>query len=337
MPMICPKCNGIFDQQIQCPSCAVRLHFSSTAGSSKGVAGKKNAWQHSPMGRILVGLLLAQGLALGLRFFWDGSLSFSEGPESSNTWTALFEIIILQGLQAVCLLIAGGLAGAGQSKGLFIGGFIGLGNSFIFLAIRIFQNHPPVGVLLYGVPILETFCGALGGFIGSIIWRPLPKLALANPIAKATAKSKVRRSSGTMLFQGPISWPKVFIGTAVVVVGVISPTVVLDFVMTASRGQMQVSTHLQAKLITWEISGLAMLIGAAIAGFNTFNGGKQGLCVGIGSAIALVGFYLVQSEIFLEEIIGLVACVVLLCMAGGWFGSRLFPPVASSPRRFASS
>jgi hypothetical protein len=43
---------------MDCPTCGVRLHFSSTGDS--GTLGLSGGWQHTALGRIVVGLLLAQ-------------------------------------------------------------------------------------------------------------------------------------------------------------------------------------------------------------------------------------------------------------------------------------
>jgi hypothetical protein len=85
--------------------------------------------------------------------------------------------------------------------------------------------------------------------------------------------------------------------------------------------------------VTWEIIGLATLLGAAIAGATTPNGLKQGLCVGIGSCIVLVGNYLGARTVGLEQIVFTVFSILCLTVAGGWFGGQLFRPVPLMRRR----
>src|SRR5690348_11515271 len=67
MSMVCPQCHGSYSQRLHCPACNVRLEYRTGAsGRRPALSGDRNAWQHTPWGRILIGLLLAQGLYYGL-------------------------------------------------------------------------------------------------------------------------------------------------------------------------------------------------------------------------------------------------------------------------------
>src|SRR5579864_398239 len=98
MAMVCPQCYSSFEQQLDCPTCGVRLHYQA------GQAGD-DRWQQTPWGRILVGLLLAQGLAHGLQMFTTAWLLANE--EGSTLWTTPWGLLLLYGLQGISLLIGG--------------------------------------------------------------------------------------------------------------------------------------------------------------------------------------------------------------------------------------
>src|SRR5207244_1193315 len=65
--------------------------------------------------------------------------------------------------------------------------------------------------------------------------------------------------------------------------------VILQMVLDASNGTLGITDHLQAQLVTWEVTGLAMLAGSALAGAGTANSLKQGLCVGLPVSAVLLG------------------------------------------------
>ena len=137
----------------------------------------------------------------------------------------------------------------------------------------------------------------------------------------------------TRYFAGPVSWGRVVTGITVAVGGVFWANVIREFVVEASEGKLRIDTHLQADLVTWEISALAMLAGSAFAGFNTHNGLKQGLYVGIGAGCIILAIRLTASSLSFQLLMLTVISAMGLCTAGGWFGSELFPPVAAGKHR----
>src|SRR5260370_38838540 len=91
-------------------------------------------------------------------------------------------------------------------------------------------------------------------------------------------------------FAGPVAWGRGLTGITLAVGGVVWTDVIRDFVLGASEGKLRIDTALQAELVTWEISALAMLAGGGLAGPSTINGMKQRLGVGMGlGPILLVG------------------------------------------------
>src|SRR5438270_11891039 len=75
MAMVCPQCNGAYDQQLSCPKCSTRLDYQIPRGRKESSDWEApSQWQQTPWGRIVVGLLLAQGLYYGLRQLFTAGL-----------------------------------------------------------------------------------------------------------------------------------------------------------------------------------------------------------------------------------------------------------------------
>lgn len=326
MAMVCPHCQDSFDKGMRCPVCGVRLQYLPETRTTDA-----SRWQQTPWGRILIGLVTTQGLYHCLRHLCTAGLLASGDFSAQSIWTTLQGFFLLQLLQAVALVIGGMIVGAGERQGTVFGAIMGGWNGIISLLAH--KEHTVFlgGITLYAQPILQTALGALGGLIGSSFWKPVPTWTTPDPVSvPQTHIAKPRRSSP---FSGPISWGRVLVGTTVAVAGTLWANVILDLVLEASEGKLNVETHLQAKMVTWEIIALAMLVGGALAGANTANGPKQGLCVGGAAAILLFGFRLNAVNVKMQTLLLTSLAAVVLGLAGGWFGSQLFPPLIKTPRR----
>jgi hypothetical protein len=329
MAMVCPKCQGSFEQRWHCPTCSVRLVYEAAPRPRPVAEAPAGQWQQTPWGRILVGVLLSQGLYYGLRQLCTAGL-LASGEAAGDVWSTLYGLLFLQGVQAVGLLVAGALAGAGQRQGIVFGAVVGVWNGVLSVAVQ-YGGLPHTTVMLLGQPILHTAFGAAGGFLGSRIWKPLPALRLpAPPRAPEPLAASRRRPS---LFSGPVAWGRVLTGAALAVGGTIWANVILELVMEASDGSLSVSSHLQAQLVTWEVTALAMLVGSAVAGACSANSLKQGLAVGLAAAAVLGGLRLGAQHYALHDVVLTVACSLALGLAGAWFGGNLFPPLAGVAKR----
>ena len=149
MAMICPQCNESFNQRLQCPRCDVRLQYQPGRHDSGSHAEEPQDWQQTPWGRLLVGLLVAQGLYYGLRQLWTAGV-LATNDTSDSVWAALTGIIVMQALQAVGVVAAGILTGAGQRRGLLLGGAVGVWNGVLFVFFRHWLGHSVTPVALVG-------------------------------------------------------------------------------------------------------------------------------------------------------------------------------------------
>ncbi len=330
MAMVCPDCNGTYEQRLTCPSCGSRLSYRLAVPSSRpGIPGLDESWQQTPWGKLFIGLVLAQGLYYGLRHLCIAGFLAAEQIHGS-VWSLLTGLIVLQVLQAVSVLSAGALIGAGQRRGFLYGAVVGVWNGVLFVLVQHLVEQPLTPVSFFGEPMLQAAFGALGGLIGTMIWKPpaAVKLTIQSGSGPRVPLLRMRLSP----FHGPIAWGRVLTGITLAVGGVVWADVIREFVTEASEGKLSIDTQLQAELVTWEISALALLAGAALAGSTTKNGLKQGLVVGIGSGTLLFGIRL-ASTAGTPQVLALTwLSSICLCLVGGWFGSQLLPPVVPRSR-----
>jgi hypothetical protein len=200
-----------------------------------------------------------------------------------------------------------------------------------FILIQVWQEQSLTTIDLFGEPVLHVAFGALGGLVGSLIWRPLP--LVLTPVQPHKPLVAVPLGKGAFAFRGPVAWARVLTGVTVAVGGVFWVDMIRDSVLEVGEGKLKIDTHLQAELVTCEISALAMIVGGALAGATTANGSKQGFCVGIGTATVLLGIRLASITHTAELLVFTTVSALALGFVGGWFGGNLLPPAYGSARR----
>ncbi|MBM4070248.1 MAG: hypothetical protein FJ271_15030 [Planctomycetes bacterium] len=324
MAMVCPACNGRFEQSLECPTCKVRLEYRTEAELS----ARQGQWQQTPWGRLLAGLLLAQGLAHGLKQLVNAVLMASDGD--AEGWQTTAGAICLFAFQGLGLLIGGAVAGAGQNRAWLFGSLLGVMNALIFFVFPMTSYALDSESKLYASLVLNPALGALGALLGALIWRPLPAIKTTNFPTQAQAKIP---TPAMPIWSGPISWPRVMLGMTLIVAGSVWTPRIMAWILEMGQGTLEVRTHLQSWLLQWEISALVTLIGAAAAGACTFNGLKQGLVAGLTAAVVLIGVNLGNPRSSFETMSLMLGGLVCLTGAGGWFGSQLLPPLAQRRKR----
>jgi hypothetical protein len=325
MAMVCPACNGTFEQLLECPTCKVRLEFRADAE----LAGRGGHWQQTPWGRILVGLLLAQGLAHGLTQLVTAVLLASEG--NATAWQTSAGSICLFVFQGLGLLLGGAIAGAGQNKSLLFGSLLGVMNALIFFALPLAGREPAAELELYAALVMNPALGALGALLGSWIWRPVP--AVKATLFPTQATMQLPPVPTAPFWSGPISWTRVLLGMAVIVAGSVWTPAIMAWCLEAGQGTLEVKSHFQSWLLQWEISALITLLGAGLAGACTFNGLKQGLVAGLTAGVVLIGINLGNPKANFETMVFMIAGLICLTGAGGWFGGQLLPPLERRRRK----
>ncbi len=332
MAMVCPQCKEYFEQRLQCPKCNARLIYSAAPRKQKATEdGEGNVkWMHAASGRILLGVLLAQGLYFGLRRLCSAGLLAMDEGDSQGVWSSLFGVFLVQGLQAFGLLVGGMLAGAGYRRGAMLGALVGAISGAISLALLLGLQQELTAIALYGQPLVQMVFGTVGGAIGCTIWKPLTASELSDKSKLIAVKAVVPPpQTHPAKFSGPISWGRVLVGAAAAVAGTIYAKTLLRFVLDAAEGQLSIDSFLEAELVTWEIKALAILFGSAIAGWGTVNNLKQGSCVGICVSMVQIGIFFSSDAVPMEKGILTVAAALALGLVGGWFGGQMFPPYST--------
>lgn len=323
--MVCPQCNSTYEQRWQCPQCETRLLFHDARGLPERSAERPLRWRQRPWGRIFLGLLLAQGLLYGLRHFLTAGLMAAQGREAvEQMWTTTSGILLLQSVGMFALLVGAVFAGAGQRSAAFLGGMVGAWNGVFSVLLLPGPAQTLTTIALFGQPLLQAVMGAVGGWLGATMWKPLHSTTIVDtpqPRRRAFLRPNMD------LFSGPVSWVRVVVGVSLAVAGTLTATLLFEKILDISHGSLGTTDELQDRLITLEIKALALLFGGALAGATTRNGPKQGLCVGLASTVILIGIEMNYIERWLP-LAGLTAVATLtLSLAGGWFGSQLFPPI----------
>ncbi|MBY0523129.1 MAG: hypothetical protein K2R98_07005 [Gemmataceae bacterium] len=356
MSMVCPRCNATFDDRQHCPTCGIRLVSTDPAAEGSGVlvSGK---WQQTAWGRGVVGLLLTQGLYYGFWQLGTAVVMASVGQsEHGDWWSTPTGWIVMQCLQAISLLAGGMLAGSGQRYGTLYGALLGLVNGVLFVVVQVGIGHQFEAMELAGQPLGQLVVGAIGGLIGSRIWRPMMPIAV---VPSTNTSSMFQRPlpvgsanrGGNTGFSGPIAWIRVVGGTVLALVGSAWASLILRLMLDYGQGTLSVESTRHAKFVTWEISALALMLGAAAAGATTRNGLKQGLIVGIGTALGLLAIHIQlgteasqPAQTLCFQLLGVaqdslplgntilytLVTVIPIGALGGWFGGQLLPPLAKS-------
>jgi hypothetical protein len=258
-------------------------------------------------------------------------------------------LIVFQSFQGLAVLVGGVVAGAGQTRGTILGGAAGLLSGLLVLtgvlsgvvdnlvqsysAELLTPGTPIQRLIMYALPIQHVVLGAIGGFVGSLIWQPDAPVTLPN--LGATPKRKpVRRDNrqASLRWSGPVAWVRVTIGIIVAVVGAIETPKIVDFILAASEGELTTVTQLENQVAYGEVFGLMILLGGCVAGATRTNGLKQGACVGFIVAIVMGGTLARAGSQFSPSLAFPVIAALLLAPVGGWFGSELLPPVFKRQR-----
>jgi type IV secretory pathway VirB2 component (pilin) len=335
MPMVCPQCNRSFEQQLLCPTCNTRLLYHAHLRSgTEAVANSDLQWQHTPWGRILVGVVLSQGLAHGLQLIFLAGLQATGEDANGLNWNDPGQVIFVQALHGLSLLLGAILTGAGQRRGVFYGSIVGLLHGLITLGTMQWRGEALPEITLCAVPALHMAFGAAGGLLGSLIWRPLPTVQFA---VQAEPRKNLHVAAvftiGFTALAGRIAWLRVGLGVAIAVFGVLWSSAILQFILENAPTRLMVESVSQYQLFSSEIAALATFLAAGFAGATTTNGLKQGLCVGMGTGVLLTGFQLAKANPDMQVAGLTIISALLLSIAGGWFGGQLFPKIYARPRR----
>ncbi|MFO0879840.1 MAG: hypothetical protein U0840_21040 [Gemmataceae bacterium] len=326
MPVVCPRCTSLAEPGQECLRCGASVPNVALESTTPSFGPR---WQQTAWGRILIGLIVSQGLFYGLRHLVTAILLAIQGGNATDLWNDVQNLLVLQAIQFIGLIAGGMLAGGAQQNGMILGAIVGVWNGVFSVLLRQNPAQELTIVGLYGQPILHAAFGAIGGMLGSIIWAPIPSAPV--PVLLSAAPKRVQRK-GPGLLAGKVAWFRVLTGSAFSVAGTLSATMIFEKVLEVSGGRLGTSHELQDRIITWEIKALAILMGGALAGSTTPNGFKQGVCVGIASSVMLIGVQAPLTQNWFMLSVYITISTISLAMVGGWFGGQLFPPIVKYHR-----
>src|SRR5262249_21621012 len=126
MSLVCPQCTGSFDNCLQCPRCGVPLLPAGARWPDRSkILPAMTPWQHTRLGRISIGVLLAVGLYYGLLQLCLAVLR-AMGHGDGSSLEPTIQLAMFLGLQIVALLAGGMIAGAGQLQGVTSAAVVGI-------------------------------------------------------------------------------------------------------------------------------------------------------------------------------------------------------------------
>jgi hypothetical protein len=320
MAAICSMCSAPLDSKAKCLRCGYE-------NAAKPRGGPR--WLNTTSGRLAIGLIVSQGLFYALERLFTGILLASQGGTVEEIWANPANTVWLQLAQLLGVLVGGILAGGSQEKVVPLGCLVGAWNGVLSL---LFQQLPAdlVGpIALYSAPLVHGVVAVCGALIGARIWRPIVTVETGPVLGSAAKKAAPPKP----VLAGRIAWLRVVVGTALAVGGYLYAELIFEKILSLSGGKSGYETAFQDNLIIWQLRVFAGVVGGLIAGMMTTNGFKQGLLVGLGSSVILMGVQISRpGDLLLAW--GMVLLISFsAAIAGGWFGGALFPPLDPYRRR----
>ena len=331
MAMVCPQCSQYFDGgERLCPRCNIVLlvdHRSEGHADDFGGQGPTETWQQNLWCRILVSLLLTQGLAYCLQQASIAWLDFV--GESPGTGITPLGLVMIHLFNAFALILTGMLVGANQENGATGGALLGLANGLVFLFVfRAARDFLPLW-LFFAQPLLHMLWGGLGGYFGYRIWKPC---SLATPADDEAARTPIVKTNGQLL-RGRVHLIRICLGAAMSLTGLIFTKQLFDFCVHAAGDTYKADSDFQENLVRWQIIGLTILVGAMFAGATTTNGFKQGLFAGILTATLFIGAQVANPKMRFETVVVTSLVTLGLSLVGGAFGAALFPKLMKARKK----
>lgn len=341
---VCPRCGGALAGSRNCSKCGSGKLFTAVAQEAaearRDLPGER--WHQTSEGRIVIAALLALGLCYGLLQLGMAILRAVGKENVSGELSPGFGLALFLTLQGFALLPAGILAGAGQRRGILLGGLVGIFSGLLFISGMLSRvltglvqpysqqlltpGTPVYELTLYSLPVLHTVCGAIGGIVGGAIWKPYPDLALPflSPQKRLALRREAAKATPLFRWEGPVAWVHVILGTGIAILGTVHTPRIIDFVLSASEQKLAITTQLEDQVAYGEVFALFILLGGVIAGAGSPNGLKQGVVAAMGLGFLMAGIFWKGPNA--PSVIYPVLCAVFLAPVGGWFGSELLPP-----------
>lgn len=347
MQLFCTACHAAFAGTQRCPRCGGLLLLPNevAAGAAPVKEPPAHAPAPTPLGRVVVGAVLALGLYLGLRKLAAGAV-LATHPDPDEWWRSIEGLVLVGALQVATVIFGAVLAAAGRVGGFVFGGTVGLVCGGLFLGAELVAGAPARELLLYTQPAVLLVAGGIAGVFAARVWGAVPVLDM--PVPEPHKLSSMRFAPTLSESSGrPTAWARVLVGALLMVVSVASADQVRKGMQKYSEGALKVGSVGQAQFITWQVAVMGMMIGAGLAGASTGAGPRHGLFAGAiagvgvlgataahGQPLAPVHFWLStlgMGDLAPAEpaaVVAVLSGVALAGLLGGWLGGSLFQPLA---------
>lgn len=287
---------------------------------------------------------MSQGLFLSARRWAEAAVSFFGPADQYLAWSGLPGFFAWGTLQAVCVLLGSILAGAGQRDWIFYGLALGFINTVIDLALsgnRFFEISPIMILLLM---IASFLAGVVGCRIGAWIWRPLDTAKTTLELGmggKAPGGIAVRDLfAGLNFLTLRVNWLRIVIGAVLGILGAAFASELFYRTVNAIglRGALEQALDVKTNIFIIMVRTMSVFVAGFIAGSNSTNGLAHGFWAGgmvaLGLAVERYLRGLTNPEAFVpQEVLAFSFIYLALCLLGGYFGSKLLPPVIHTGKR----
>lgn len=330
MAMVCAQCGASFGAEMRlCPTCNLQLlvqHRETAHDDGLSVDARAGLFS-TPWGRVVVGLMISQGAAFVLQRI--GMAAFLAAGWDATAWMSPFGLMLLHTFHFAALVAAGMLVAANQPRGVACAVALGLWNGIVFLGVHRGALDLLGSTVFFAQPFLHVVFGAIGGVLGNRIWQPAPLFSVEPTEAEkeAEAKKKKAASRAKLWLYGPVHPARIAVGAVLAAAAVIFARVILEQIVAFSGGAFRIGSHAHETLFRYQIAALGAFLGAAFGGACTLNGFKQGLFIGPIAATVYLGSQFADPNAQFETALLTVLGVLVLSVAGGAFGSHLFPPL----------
>ncbi|HET6572692.1 MAG TPA: hypothetical protein VFG68_03745 [Fimbriiglobus sp.] len=345
MQLYCPSCQATFAAAPRCPRCGDRLVTPAESFSSLShkVPPPPDIVRTTTAGRITIGCALALGLFIGLR---EWGLAVAPDP---SWWNGAVGVLLTVVLRAAGAAVGGLLAGSGR-PGMTTGAAVGLICGGLYMTADAASDAGALiidGVVWAGLAVASALAGAVGGRM----WPPPAQLPDPNPTA-----SRHGSSLASLVTEGeqkksarPIAWGRLGLALILLVAAVIGADAARQLLKRGSAGLLEMGGPAQAPLVDVQLAAIGVVVAGAVAGASTGAGLRHGVIAGFLGALAVLGLTSANLASVQEVVEGVLwvyglptdgsaggqgtlavgGSVFALTALAGWFGSQLFPVLAS--------
>ncbi|HJZ53313.1 MAG TPA: hypothetical protein VKE74_00050 [Gemmataceae bacterium] len=350
MQLFCPSCQAAFSGASRCPRCGGLLLMPQEATPDESPRRRRESHEPicpTPLGRVIVGTLLALGLYLALRKLATGWLTATTGDP--DAWWMSFEgLRTVLGLQAGAAVFGALIAGACRPRGFPLGAVVGGLCGSLFLAAELVGGAPPADLVILVQPAVLLAAGGIAGTIGSRVWPTAPDVEMPPPAAAISKLSSIQlETDPPAATRRPTAWFRVLVGALLMVAGAGLADQIRFGAQKYSGGLLKVESRGQGRFLSWQFATLVILGGGALAGAGTGAGIRHGIFAGVLGAAGVLGLSSAQGEIVIPAgywldklhlgglalldpaaVTAVASGVILAGMVGGWLGATLFLPLA---------